>query len=285
MIKGYMLFAADTPLIGLDPHPAYAPEEASESYGASVWARLYHVKADRAELEREALEDLEAARDAVEEGGLEDCSEEPDEVFPVIVSDAGVLTVMDPEGAYVMAEYAPADVYGAFGMTPPTVLPDQRAEAWGLIREQLDGLAGLLRANGVDRAETEYLQEDGVAGLQDVRFFGYDDVPVEWPQDQEGAEYPLPPLVSRTENGRAALIPLNGTGSLRDVADAVFGSLSEFVLDDPNATVDRVRIRLNADGTYLVETDATRTTTWLPPAVEDALNADRLPSDDDTPGL
>lgn len=281
-----MLFAADTPLIGLDPHPAYAPEEAPEAYGASVWARLYHVKPDRAELEREAQEDLEAARDAVEAGDLEDWSEEPDEVFPVSVSDAGVLTVMDPEGEYVMAEYTPADVYGAFGMRCPEVLRDQRAEAWGLIREQLDGLAGLLSANGVDRAETEYLQEDGIAGLQDVNFFGYDDVPVERTRDQEEAEYPLPPLVSRTEHGRVALIPLNGTGTLRDVADAVFGSLSEFVLDDPNGTVDRVRIRLNADGGYLVETDAIRTNAWLPPAVDAALEAD-APSgaDEETPGL
>lgn len=284
MLRGYMLFAADTPLIGLDPHPAYAPEEAPEAYGARVWARLYHVKPDRAELERDALEDLEAARDAVEAGDLEDWSEAPDEVFPVSVSDAGVLTVMDPEGSYVMAEYTPADVYGAFGMGCPGVLRDQRAEAWGLIREQLDGLAGLLRANGLDRAETEYLQEDGIAGLQDVNLFGHDDVPIDISERSGREDYPLPPLISRNAYGRVTLIPMNGVGTLRDVADAVFGSLSEFVLDDPDATVDRVRIRLQADGGYQVETDAMRTETWLPPAVEDALNADRPAPDDDTPG-
>ena len=279
MFMGYMLFAADTPLIGLDPHPGYAPEEAPEAYGASVWARLYQVKPDRDELEREALVDLEVMRDAVEEGDLEDCSDEPDEVFPVTVSDAGVLTVMDPEGEYVMAEYTPADVYGAFGMMPPTVLPDQRAEAWGLIREQLDGLAGLLRVNGLDRAETEYLQEDGIAGLQDINLFRHDDVPVDQLQDPGQGEYPLPPLVSRTEHGRVSLIPLDGSGTLRDVADAVFGSLSEFVLDDPEAVIDRIRIRLGSDADLSVETDAFVQQAWTPPA------SDQPAPDDETPGL
>lgn len=265
MMKGYMLFAADTPIIGLDPHPAYAPEEAPEAYGAAVWARLYHVSPDRAELEREALEDLAAARDAVEAGDLEDWSEEPDEVFPVTVSDTGVLTVMDPDGRYVMREYAPADVYGAFGMRCPEVLPDQRAEAWGLIREQLDGLAELLRAAGVNLAEAEYLQEDGIAGLQDVLLIGPDGDPV---SPERMGEFPLPALVSSNEHGRVTLVPLNGTGTLRDMADAVFESVAEFVLNDPEAVIDRIQIRLGADGALSVETDAFVTRTWSPPGSE-----------------
>lgn len=168
MFRGYMLFASDTPLVGLDPHPAYAPDPAPEAFGGPVWARLYHVDPDRSKLEQEAQDDLQAARDAVEEEDLEDCAQEADEVFPVSVSDAGVLTVMDPEGAYVMAEYTPQQVYGAFGMTTPEVLPDQRIEAWVVVRGQLDALADLFREHRVNRAETEYLLEDGIAGLQEV---------------------------------------------------------------------------------------------------------------------
>lgn len=279
MVKGYMLFAADTPIVGLDPHPAYGPEEAVEAFGAAVWARLYHVGPDRSELEREAQDDLRAARDAVEEGDLEDWAEEPDEVFPVTVSDMGVLTVMDPAGAQVLAEYTPEQIYGAFVMSCPTALPDQRAEAWGLIREQLDGLAGLLEANGLDRAETEYLLEDGIAGLQDINLFGYDDVPVDPLQDPGEGGYPLPPLISRNEHGRVNLIPLDGSGTLRDVADAVFESLSEFVLDDPDAVIDRIRIRLSSEGELKVETDAFVNRTWAPPGVDDPA------PEDDTPGL
>jgi hypothetical protein len=279
MIKGYMLFASDRPMIGLDPHPAYAPEPARVGFGADVWARLYHVGQDKAELEREALEDLQAARDACEAGDLEDFEEEPDMALPVRVSDEGILTVMDPEGAYVLSEYTPEQVYGAFGMDPPTVLPDQRAEAWAVIREQLDGLAELFRANGLDRAETEYLQEDGVAGLQDVNLFGYDDVPADPLQDPGQGEYPLPPLVSRTENGRMTLVPLDGSGTLRDVADAVFESLSEFILNDPAAVIDRIRIRLSSEGDLKVETDAFVKLTWTPPG------ADGPDPEDHTPGL
>ena len=265
MMRGYMLFAAEAPLIGLDPHPAYAPEEAPEAFGAAVWARLYQVGTDREALMTEARQDLEARRGAYEAGDLEDHEEGADLMFPVTVSDAGVLTVLDPESGHVLAKYGPDQVYGAFGMTPPAALPDQRAEAWRLIQKQLEGLSELLEANGLDRAETEYLQEDGVAGLQDIKLFGYDDVPVDPLQDPGDGAYPLPPLISRTEHGRLALVPLNGTGTLRDVADAVFESLVEFVLDDPGAVIDRVRIRLMADGGLLVETDAFRTSTWLPP--------------------
>lgn len=270
MIKGYMLFAADTPLIGLDPHPAYAPDPAPEAFGAAVFARLYHVGPDRSELEREAQDDLQAARDAVEEGDLEDCAEEPDEVHPVTVSDAGVLTVMDPDGRFVMREYAPADVYGAFGMSCPTVLPDQRAEAWALIRDQLDGIAGLLQAAGIDRVEAEFLQEDGIAGLQDVFFFGPGDIPLE----ADDREFPLPPLVSSSEFGRTKLVPLDGAGDLSEVTDAVFTSLCELVLNDPEAIIDRIEVRLHASGTLSVTTEAFAARVWSPPS------ADTTPSED-----
>lgn len=265
MIKGYMLFTSDTPMIGLDPHPAYSPQEAPEAFGADTWARLYGVVQDRAELEREALEDLEAFRSAVEAGDLTDWPEDPDMAFPVTVSDSGTLTVMDPEGNHVMAEYSPADVYGAFGMDCPNILPDQRAEAWGLIREQLDGYAGLLRVNGLDRVETEYLLEDGITGLQDINLFGDDDIPVDLLQDPGQGDYPLPPLVSRSDYGRTHLVPLDGVGTLRDVGDAVFNSLSEFILGDPDATIDKIQISLDAEGALSVRTVSFTTCTWCPP--------------------
>jgi hypothetical protein len=270
MVKGYMLFAADTPIVGLDPHPAYAPDPAPEAFGAAVWARLYHVSPDRSELEQEAQDDLQAARDAVEEGDLEDCAEEPDEVFPVVVSDEGVLTVMDPEGQYEMAQYTPEQVFGAFGMAAPVVLPDQKAEAWALIQDQLDGIAGLLQAAGIDRVEAEFLQEDGIAGLQDVFFFGPGDIPLE----ADDRDFPLPPLVSSSEFGRTKLVPLDGAGDLSEVTDAVFTSLCELVLNDPEAIIDRIEIRLQASGTLSVTTEAFAARVWSPPSV------DKTPSED-----
>lgn len=274
MVKGYMLFSADTPIIGLDPHPAYAPDSSPEAFGAGIWARLYHVGPDRAALEREALDDLQAAREAVEEGDLEDCSEEPDEVFPVTVSDLGVLTVMDPEGQYEMAQYTPDQVYGAFGMAPPDVLPDQRAVAWGVIREQIDAVTALFRQHGVDRAETEYLLEDGIAGLQDVTLLSADGG--SFPADL--GDHPFWPLVSRSEHGRMILLPLEGTGTLGEVTETVFENLCEFILDHPDAVVDRIIIRLGADGALNVETEAARTTRWDPPGDPPAVAVDDLPN-------
>ena len=262
MVRGYMLFAADTPLIGLDPHPAYAPDEAPDAFGADVWARLYHVSPDRAGLEREALEDLEAARQAVEEGDLEDWSDEPDEVFPVTVSDAGVLTVMDPDGQYVMAEYSPADVYGAFGMSCPEVLPDQRAAAWALVRDHLDGLAAQFGAFGVACVETEYLQEDGIAGLQEIAFISADGAPI----DADTGSLQLPPVVSRGEHGQVRLVPVEGPGTLAELAETVFESVAECVLNDPGAVIDRIGIRLSADGSLTVETEGQVVRPWTPPA-------------------
>jgi hypothetical protein len=261
MIKGYLLITADTPLIGIDPHPAHAPDPAPEAFGATVWARLYHVGQDRQAMERKAQGDLQARRDAGEDGGPEDSHEEPDDVLPVTVSDAGVLTIMDPNSRFERGVLTPGQVYGAFGMSCPIVLPDQRAEAWALIRDQLDGLAGLLRAAGVDRVEAEFLQEDGIAGLQDVLLFGPDDIPLE----ADDREFPLPPLVSSNDFGRTKPVPLDGTGDLTEVTDAVFTSLSELVLNDPDAVVDRIEIRLDASGTLSVRTEAIATQVWTPP--------------------
>lgn len=275
MIKGFMLFAADTPIIGLDPHPAYAPDAVPEAFGAATWARLYHVNTDRGELEREAQEDLQAARDAVDEGDLEDCSEEPDEVFPVSVSDGGVLTVMDPDGNYVMAEYTPEQVYGAFGMTAPEVLPDQRAAAWAVIRGQMDALAALFADHQVARVETEYLLEDGIAGLQEVILLSSDGDRM----DAGVGSHPFWPLVSRSEQGRMCLLPLDGTGTLRDVTETIFENLCEFILYDPDAVIDRIILRLGADGALNVETEGARLATWAPPATVAAGPGD------DAPGL
>jgi hypothetical protein len=275
MIKGFMLIAADTPMIGLDPHPAYAPDPVPEAFGASTWARLYHVDPDRAKLEQEAQDDLQAARDAVEEGDLEDCAQEADEVFPVSVSDGGVLTVMDPDGKYVMAEYTPEQVYGAFGMTAPEVLPDQRAAAWAVIRGQMDALASLFADHQVARVDTEYLLEDGIAGLQEVILLSSDGDRM----DAGVGSHPFWPLVSRSEQGRVCLLPLDGTGTLGDVTVTVFENLCEFILDDPDAVIDRIILRLGADGVLKVETEGSRMATWAPPAT--------APTDpaDDAPGL
>jgi len=270
-----MLIAADTPIIGLDPHPAYAPETAPEAFGASLWARLYHVSSDRSNLEKEAQDDLQAARDAVEEEDLEDCSEVADEVFPVSVSDAGVLTVMDPGGNHVMAEYTPEQVYGAFGMTTPDVLPDQRAAAWQVICAQIDALAALLMEHRVARVQTEYLLQDGIAGLQEVILLSSDGDRV----DADTGDHPFWPLVSRSEHGRMCLLGLDGTGTLGDVTETVFENICEFVLDDPDAVIDRIILRLGADGALNVETEGNRIANWAPPTTVP------VGPGDDAPGL
>lgn len=264
MRKGYMSFLTEAPIIGLDPHPAYAPDTAPEASGAHVWSRLYHLNTDRAELEREAREDLEARRDAYECGDMEDFDEETDIILPVTVSDDGLLTVMDPDGGFVLREYTPADLYGAFGMSCPEVLSNQRAEAWAVIRSQLDTLAGHLRTAGAESLETEYLLEDGIAGLQEILAVRLDGCEADL--DIEAGL--IPPLVSRSEFGRMILFPSGGDGTLRDHAEAVFESLAEMVLDDPDLVVDRIGIRLSADGILSVETESSAVRRWEPPVVE-----------------
>jgi hypothetical protein len=270
MLKGYMSFLAEAPIIGLDPHPAYAPDPAPEAYGAHVWARLYHVEKDKADLEREAQEDLEARRDAYELGDMEDFDEETDQIFPVTVSDSGTLTVMDPDGSFVLREYTPPDIYRAFGMSCPEVLADQRAEAWAVIRSQLEALAEQLRTAGAERVETEYLLEDGIAGLQELRAYAADGAEVE--TDFEAGQ--LPPLVFRSEFGKLTLAPNAGQGSLNEHAEIVFESLAELILDEPGRVVDRIGIRLASDGTFGVEVDSVVTGMWTPPGGEPAPDED-----------
>jgi hypothetical protein len=131
---GWMLFAADTPLIGLDPHPAYAPDP-PERTGAEGWLEAYHVFETRDAAEAVAREDFAAALDAVEEGDLSDWADENDWVCKVRVDAQGRLEVFAGDGdATPFRVYMPHEVFGAFGMswTPAPEGPDlsdQRGES------------------------------------------------------------------------------------------------------------------------------------------------------------
>lgn len=117
-----MLFAADTPLIGLDPHPAYAPNP-PERTGAAGWLDAYNVFETRDAAEASARDDLAAARDAVGDGDLSDWADDADWACKVRVDAQGRLEVYADDGdANPFRVYLPHEVFEAFGMnwTPQT---------------------------------------------------------------------------------------------------------------------------------------------------------------------
>ena len=73
------------------------------------------------------------------------------------------------------------------------------------------------------------------------------------------------------------LIPFEGTGTLGEVTETVFENLCEFVLDHPGAVVDRIIIRLGADGALNLETEGPCVAIWTPPATAPAEPGDDVP--------
>ena len=125
---GWMAFAADAPMIGLDPHPGYAPNEEIVATDAESWAECYGFCASLEEAQSEVKDDYEAMRQAMDEGDLEDAGE-PDIIFPVSVNDEGRLVVYhaDESGVEEIARYTAEQVFEAFGMQvprAPTDLPE-----------------------------------------------------------------------------------------------------------------------------------------------------------------
>jgi hypothetical protein len=122
--QGWMAFSAEAPMIGLDPHPAYAPDAPRLPRDAEDWAETYHVGPSREDLEAEAREDLESRLAAVEDGDLEDTEEEADVVLPVAVGSDGSLIVLDVDRHFEVARYTAEQVFGAFGMEVPRAEED-----------------------------------------------------------------------------------------------------------------------------------------------------------------
>lgn len=120
----YLAFYAEPPIIGLDPHPAYAPEEQIQTFDAEGYARALGAHENRAELEAIVMEDHEGTLEAVDDGDLAD-ADEPDEIYEVTFHDDGRIEVIHDNPRYVIAEFTIADVYGAYGMKMPSQ-PQQR---------------------------------------------------------------------------------------------------------------------------------------------------------------
>lgn len=120
--EGYMLFAAEAPMIGLDPQPAYAPNSEVQSLEQYGWAQAYSVNENRAELEAEAKDDHEHRLQEVEAGNLED-ADDMDVVLPVkVFADGSVEVFHEGEsGELLMFRiYTAEDMYTkAFGMEVP----------------------------------------------------------------------------------------------------------------------------------------------------------------------
>lgn len=105
---GFMAFMAQSPIVGLDPQPSWAPQETTPTpTTAQAWAEeIYQAHADLADALIEAEEDSADVEDT-------------DTVFPVCVHDDGTLVVFDGTNPAPWRTYTAADVFGAFGMRAP----------------------------------------------------------------------------------------------------------------------------------------------------------------------
>lgn len=118
---GFMAFAAEEPLIGLSPHPGYAPQydpDASDGDDpprtAAAWAANYNAGTNRVAMEREATQE---ALD-MQESGLED-SPDPDVIMRVRIDARGTVSVFDDNADAPFAVFTAARIYDAFGMRHP----------------------------------------------------------------------------------------------------------------------------------------------------------------------
>jgi len=116
---GYMAFCADAPLVGLDPHPAWAPQEEITSFDAEGYAAALSVYDTLEEAKTESDDDHAARVDAVEAGDLQD-ADEPDDIFEVAVHDDGRVEVFHETPRYVINTFTIQEAYEAFGMEMPS---------------------------------------------------------------------------------------------------------------------------------------------------------------------
>lgn len=125
MKSGYMAFLVDAPMVGLDPHPAYAPQDNITRFDAGGYFEALGAEVDKGVLEKMLAEDTQAQEQAVANGDLEDMGE-PDIIFDVDVYDDGMVEIFyrHIEGGEVVSRdllrrYSVAQVYDTFGMTMP----------------------------------------------------------------------------------------------------------------------------------------------------------------------
>jgi hypothetical protein len=115
----YLAFLAESPLCGLRLHPSWAPQDTIKTLDAAGYIEALGAQTDRAKLDAEVAEDFQDRLQEVKEGNLED-TEDADLVFEIAVHDDGRIEVIDDTSRDVLAEYAIAEVYEAFGMKMPT---------------------------------------------------------------------------------------------------------------------------------------------------------------------
>jgi len=129
---GFMAFMADTPLMGLRPHPAWAPQAIrTRPTTAAGWAEVYNCSPSHADLLIEAHESA-AEMQAMRAEDREDDADEDDEdledddvddVFAVAVDDSGALHIFDTEQPEPSCIYTAAQVFAAYGMDLPPLAP------------------------------------------------------------------------------------------------------------------------------------------------------------------
>lgn len=117
-MKAYLAFLAEPPLIGLDPHPAYAPSPEIAHHNAAGYLETLGGNTDRDALVRETEEDHESRLADVEAGNLED-ADDADIVLEIEIGDDGQIAVFDGTPRILIARFHIEDVYRAYGMTMP----------------------------------------------------------------------------------------------------------------------------------------------------------------------
>jgi len=117
-ITAYMAFLANTPLVGIDPHPAWAPQDTIESTDAKGYFEALGAVRDRQELLDAIADDRDAVNAALKDGDLED-PDEPDSVFEVAIHDDGRVEIFHDIPRYVIATHSMQDIYATFGMMMP----------------------------------------------------------------------------------------------------------------------------------------------------------------------
>lgn len=116
--NGFMIFLSDTPIVGIDPHPASAPNGSNKADPLAAWKERYAVFETEAEAQTCIDEDFESRKLEAEEDEEMEVGDEPDElVLPVHVHADGRLDVFDDAAATEpFVSHSPEQICEAYGM-------------------------------------------------------------------------------------------------------------------------------------------------------------------------